>query len=241
MAEGWKIGALAKACGVSARALRHYHALGLLVPSGHCPGDHRVYTAADLARLQHILALKALGFSLDEVRACLDDPRFSAQRTLALHIEALDRVVAEGAALRERLKTLARGLESASGEDDLLTLIKETTMIEEHYTPEQLERLKARAEALGPERIKEAEQAWPKLIAEVQALVDGGADPRSAEAQALAERWMALVAEFTGGAPDIQESLGRMYRSEPAAAERYGLKPELFAFIRQASGSEPEA
>ncbi|MGH2509988.1 MAG: MerR family transcriptional regulator, partial [Ktedonobacteraceae bacterium] len=59
-----------QAC-VTVRTLRYYDREGLLSPSAHTQAGHRLYSNADLARLQQILALKFLGFSLDEIRHCL--------------------------------------------------------------------------------------------------------------------------------------------------------------------------
>jgi len=44
----WAIGELAVATGVSVRSLRHYHRIGLLVPSGRTAAGHRRYTDAVL-------------------------------------------------------------------------------------------------------------------------------------------------------------------------------------------------
>ena len=64
----WKVGELAERTGLTVRTLHHYDAIGLLSPSGRTGSNHgsghRLYTAADVARLQQILSLKMLGFSI---------------------------------------------------------------------------------------------------------------------------------------------------------------------------------
>ncbi len=68
------IGDFARYGRVSARMLRHYDALGLLRPDRTDPATgYRFYGAAQLARLNRIVALKDLGFTLQQVRAVLDD------------------------------------------------------------------------------------------------------------------------------------------------------------------------
>jgi len=59
---------------VSARMLRHYDALGLLQPAytDRLTG-YRWYEARQLARLNRIVALKDLGFTLEQVGSILDD------------------------------------------------------------------------------------------------------------------------------------------------------------------------
>jgi hypothetical protein len=86
--------------------------------------------------------------------------------------------------------------------------------MEKYYTPEQLATLMARAEEIGDEHIREVEAEWPVLIAQVQAEYDAGTDPADPKVQALAQRWMELVREFTGGDPGITNSVNRMWQEE---------------------------
>lgn len=68
-----KIGDFARLGQVSVRMLRNYDELGLLVPAQVDQWtNYRSYTAGQLARLNRIVALKDLGFSLDAVGRLLD-------------------------------------------------------------------------------------------------------------------------------------------------------------------------
>ncbi|MEU5161472.1 MerR family transcriptional regulator [Streptomyces sp. NPDC020875] len=68
------IGDFARHGRVSARMLRHYDAIGLLRPEHTDPRTgYRHYTAAQLAVLNRIVALKDLGFTLDQVRRIVAD------------------------------------------------------------------------------------------------------------------------------------------------------------------------
>ncbi|MFD0406359.1 MerR family transcriptional regulator [Kitasatospora sp. NPDC127116] len=59
---------------VSVRMLRHYDAIGLLRPARVDPiSGYRSYEASQLARLNRVIALKELGFTLQQVRAVLDE------------------------------------------------------------------------------------------------------------------------------------------------------------------------
>jgi DNA-binding transcriptional MerR regulator len=66
------IGELAQSTGTTRRALRHYHAIGLLVPAHRTESGYRRYTVADAARLRRIHTLRALGLSLYQVAKVLD-------------------------------------------------------------------------------------------------------------------------------------------------------------------------
>ncbi|MEU9554337.1 MerR family transcriptional regulator [Streptomyces fumanus] len=68
------IGDFARHGRVSVRMLRHYDATGLLRPAHVDPASgYRYYTAAQLARLNRIIALKDLGFTLQQVRDIVDE------------------------------------------------------------------------------------------------------------------------------------------------------------------------
>ncbi|HEY0036834.1 MAG TPA: MerR family transcriptional regulator, partial [Longimicrobium sp.] len=68
----FRIGEFAALTRVSRRMLRHYDAIGLLKPEAADPRTgYRYYSAAQLPRLNRILALRECGFSLDEVEHLL--------------------------------------------------------------------------------------------------------------------------------------------------------------------------
>ncbi|WP_428936181.1 MerR family transcriptional regulator [Streptomyces sp. ACT015] len=68
------IGDFARHGRVSVRMLRHYDATGLLRPAHVDPASgYRHYTASQLARLNRIIALKDLGFTLQQVRDIVDE------------------------------------------------------------------------------------------------------------------------------------------------------------------------
>lgn len=68
------IGDFAKLGRVSVRMLRHYDSIGLLTPQVIDPhSGYRFYEIAQLQRLNRIVALKALGIRLDQVRQIVDE------------------------------------------------------------------------------------------------------------------------------------------------------------------------
>ena len=58
---------VASIAGVSVRALRHYHALGILPEPPRGPNGYRCYSALDVARVLRIKRLASLGFSLADI------------------------------------------------------------------------------------------------------------------------------------------------------------------------------
>ncbi|WP_256794883.1 MerR family transcriptional regulator [Terrabacter sp. Ter38] len=68
------IGDFARLAGVSVRMLRHYDALGLLRPARVDPhSGYRSYTTGQLDRVNRLVALKDLGFSLEDCGRLLGD------------------------------------------------------------------------------------------------------------------------------------------------------------------------
>ena len=71
------------------RTLHHYDSIGLLVPRIRTDAGYRLYTDADLLRLQQILIGRELGLSLEEIRQSLDDPGFDRRIALVNQRERL--------------------------------------------------------------------------------------------------------------------------------------------------------
>ena len=61
-------GQFAKMAGVSLRTIRFYDKQNILKPSYRTPSGARFYTEKDFAKLQQILLLKYLGFSLEDIK-----------------------------------------------------------------------------------------------------------------------------------------------------------------------------
>ena len=67
MEKKYKTGEFAKLANVTERTLRYYDKIGLLKPSFILSNGYRQYTDSDLLKLQKILSLKYLGFSIEEI------------------------------------------------------------------------------------------------------------------------------------------------------------------------------
>ncbi len=70
--------------GISIRTLHHYDEIGLLEPSGRSAAGYRLYSDADMARLQQILCFRALELPLDDIRRILTDPAYDAGAALRM-------------------------------------------------------------------------------------------------------------------------------------------------------------
>ena len=245
MGRLYRVGELAALTGVSVRTLHHYDAEGLLRPAGHSEGGHRLYSEDDLLRLQQILTLRYLGFGLKEIGGLLDRADFDLiaslriQRTaLRERMAELERIEAALDAVLERRRTTGRwpwelvARAAATVQESLSERSEPMNRTRQLYTLEQMQQFEALGREVGPERIREIEEQWQALIAEVRAGRD--LDPASAEARALADRWHALNAEIAQqyrAYPELWQAIGENYKNNAFAAEPRAPTPEDFAFI----------
>jgi DNA-binding transcriptional MerR regulator len=229
-----RVGELAKRTGLTVRTLHHYDDIGLLMPSLHTESGHRLYTAVDVGRLQQVVSLRQLGFSLEQVGNCLDEPDFSPLDVIRNQVARLRGQIELERRLCERLEDLAAVFGSAGTvtAEDFLRAIEAMTMIENYYTPEQMEMLKKRSEQVGPEYIKQGQDAWAQLHADVRVAMEQGIDPADPRAQALGRRRRDLVNAFTGGDAGIEQSLKRMWTEQrDKLVAQHGLDSKVYEYL----------
>ena len=68
----YRVGDLAKKLGKTARALRFYEQLGLLLPQARTPAGYRLYSEDALIQVQWIEQLQGMGFSLGDIKKFLE-------------------------------------------------------------------------------------------------------------------------------------------------------------------------
>lgn len=117
----FKIGDFSRLCQLSVRALRYYDEYGLLKPARvDRETGYRFYTAQQLPRLHRILALKDLGFSLEQIAGLLhgDLPAEQIRGMLRLRQVELQQQLAEE---RARLARVEMHLQQMEGEGKMPT------------------------------------------------------------------------------------------------------------------------
>jgi len=235
--EALKVGELARRTRLTIRTLHHYDEIGLLRPSLHTESGHRLYTAGDLARLQQVLSLRQLGFSLEEIRDCLDRPGFSPLEVIRLHVARLREQIELQRGLCERLEAFASAGEVSA--EDLLQTIEVMSVIESYYTPEQMESFRKRsaeAAAAGVDLTQQGTADWQELLAQLKVEMDSGTDPADPKVQALEKRRQALVNAFSGGDKAIEENLKRMWTEQgDKLCAQFGIDPKLMAYLGKAA------
>lgn len=231
--------------GVTLRTLRYYGQIGLLQPSFVTQAGHRRYTDRDLIRLQQILALKFLGFSLDQIRQMLRIEPLEVGDSL----EIQKRMMAEK---REQIDAVIRAIERAQelmarqGKLDWESLVqvikatqmeKQTEWWKKYYSEEAWKKIEERQRSYSKEQAEADARRWQEVIEGMREAARRGDDPGSPAVQDLARRWTGLVNEFTMGDPEIERGLAKLW-ADPQMPyqglyDRSGPEGE---FIRRALG-----
>ncbi len=204
------VGHLAKLAGLTVRALHHYDAIGLLVPSKRSESGYRLYTQDDVLQLYRIQGLRRLGLSLTEVQTVLARDGAMIPEMIAQQLAELDAQIEHATALRSRLlqlrERLAQGNEPDPG--DWLATVELFSHYDKYCSPEELNRLMVPG--------SEGEDEWKALVADVRAAMDRKLAPQSAEARALGDRWTRLVMRRVDGDIDLALKIKQAYLHDPA-------------------------
>ncbi|SDT42850.1 MerR family transcriptional regulator [Actinoplanes derwentensis] len=144
------IGDFARHGRVSVRMLRHYDATGLLRPAHVDPATgYRHYTAGQLARLNRIIALKDLGFTLQKVHDIVDGSLSTEELRgmLRLRRAELEAAMTAAAARLTQVEARLRAIESEGHmpTNDVVVVknvpslrVAELTAVAASYQPEDI-------------------------------------------------------------------------------------------------------
>ncbi len=242
----YQVREFAERFGVTIRTLHHYDHLGLLKPTIYSESGYRLYSDADVPRLQQIVTLKFLGFSLKQIGELLDGGVLELPAMLRMQREIMEEK-------RRQLDRAIRAVDSAEriilsksqpDRDVFIRIIEVITMeqnfqdkewLKKYYTEEQLADFETRA----LEHPGEAEQGtmdWMTLIGDVERAIADGVDPASREGRSLAARWSGLIESFTRGNTNVAKSLDALYADSPnwPATFKKPYSDEVEEFIRKA-------
>ena len=195
------IGDVARMAGVTARTLRHYESVGLLLPSSVGANGYRRYGDAELLRLQRILVLKALGLGLPEIAALLDEQRDELTALREHH----GRLLAERERLGRMADTVERTIRELSEQEgsDRMTIERPENLFE-GFDPSEYD--------------QEARERWPEEHASSKRFTDtltpADVERMQRETTAQIVRMAELQAAGTPvDAPAVQEEIDRLYAS----------------------------
>ena len=228
--------------GVTVRALHFYDEIGLLKPSFEKPNGYRVYTDADLLKLQQIVTLKFMGFSLEQVRELLDRKGFEVVKSLKIQAEVvrdeIGRLEQASRAIGQVLKTLeGQGRINRKKLIEIMEVIQmgedvKKAWHEKFFTEAELKEFQDIGKKYTPEMMEAYQRRWTELIEEIKKNLTR--DPAGKVAQSLAKRWVDLLNEGYGGHPGLKARIGDAYKTGAIPAEHRPFGPEVWEFIHKA-------
>ncbi|MBO9687211.1 MerR family transcriptional regulator [Roseateles chitosanitabidus] len=238
----YTIGDLAQRTGLTVRTLHHYEQLGLLVPSTRTEGGYRLYGDEDVRTLHRILAYRQIGLALKDIAPLL------APGAIVPLAELLDRQIAAVeatiAAQQRLLTTLQRTARRARDggaldTDELLRLISAQRILEQHYSAEEIDRLRAVQDGISAADMARFKTEIPRLMGVFrQGLQDGLAATAPAMREA-ARQWLALETLLPVD-EDLRRKGRRMLDADAGFQQMSGLDAALVRFIDAALAAEKQ-
>lgn len=132
-------GEFAKKANVTLRTIRYYDKQGILKPSRIDQNGYRLYTDSDFAKLQKILSLKYLGFSLEEIMTITinDQDQDFIRHSIDLQLSLVRKKMDHLSMVEQSLKETARKMEEDKeiDWDEMLRLLHVTN--QEHSLVDQ--------------------------------------------------------------------------------------------------------
>lgn len=238
----WPIAEVARASGLTSRALRHYEQIGLLRPSRVAHNGYRFYGDVEVARLYRILSLRALGLPLAAIRGALTD-EVSLAEAMRTHLARLetqrDQMLSQIAEVRRTLSDVTKG--STVSIDEVFQNFdprEHESEVRARWGDEAWQQGAARRSAMLPEEVQADDAHSRDVNAGLRAAAHDGVDPVSERFQSLVGAHFAWVTEQWAGQAPTRASyagLADLYVADERFAAVYG-GAEHAAVIRSAMG-----
>lgn len=140
-------GEFARKANVTLRTIRYYDKQGILKPSRIDKNGYRLYTDSDFAKLQKILSLKYLGFSLEEIMTITinDQDQDFIRHSIDLQLRLVRKKIEHLNLVEQSLKETARNMEEKKeiDWDEMLRLIhvtnQEHTLVDQYKNASNLD------------------------------------------------------------------------------------------------------
>lgn len=234
-----------KVSGVTSRTLRHYDAIGLLKPASVGHGGIRLYSQANLLRLQQILLLRELDLGLPQIQQVLDGQRDELTalrehrvriRDAAARLEELQRTVESTIAALEEGRNMSAA-EIFAGFDPSRQAAYESELLERFGAGvlEHIDASWARIAEMSTDDAAAISQGYADVEVALTQLLRGGASPGDEIVQELIALHYAIVCKFWTPDGQAYAGLAELYVTHPDFKARYDAHDESLAeFLRDA-------
>lgn len=234
----YSIGEMSKKTGVTIRTLDYYDEIGLVKPSSTTTGGHRQYEEEDVMRLEQVLALKYMGFSLGQIRSILQESTATWQQSIQHQLEMIAQQQKRLQALERALKGVLYSIEFEDGVNwpvilDIISLFQQTPDIDsklydKYFNNEEIESIVQMNKEIDPGILGQ----WTSIIYEVRAVMHE--DPASDNAQRVAERWMEQVYAMYGKDEELLDKMWQSLVDNKDSIAFYPMDKDVISFIERA-------
>jgi DNA-binding transcriptional MerR regulator len=228
---GYSVGQVASLAGVSVRTLHHYDDVGVLRPGARTAAGYRQYDDADVGRLRDVLSYRELGFSLEQVRSILDDPRADPSarlrdqhRLVRERIARLERVLVH---LEKMMEARQMGIDLTPQEQlevfgDGWRGAEYAAEAEQRWGDTEAWRQSARrTSAMSKDDWLAVKAETEALEADLASAFAGGTAPTDERAMDLAERHRLGIERFYDVSYEMHRGLAQMYLADPRFTSHY--------------------
>lgn len=235
----YTIGKLSEISQVSVRTLRYYDEIGFLLPSEKNAAGRRFYSEDKVAKLQHILMLRDLGFSLDTIHQFLISREFDLSSILKMRRKIIQEEL-------NQLKKIEGSIEALIDIAEMETQMEWETIFatytshssnKQHlreswtkYFSEEEQQIVDSFPVFGEKSGDESQ--WEALAQKVRANLHQ--DPASPVAQDLAKEWLELVDRMYQGNGKLANKVWELNKTKKPHQRVFAYEPELILFIEQA-------
>ncbi|MFE6079104.1 MerR family transcriptional regulator [Paenibacillus sp. NPDC057886] len=211
-----KVKEVAELVGISVRTLHHYDEIGLLTPDEVTSAGYRLYSDANLEKLQQILFFKELDFSLKDIKEILNNPSFDREEALNMHRRIL---LEKRQRLDQMIATIDKSVQHVRGEIKMTAKEQFEGFDFSHNPYEQearerwgdqtVDQANQKIQSQSPEKQKALSDQMNSIYTRLAAIRH--TDPTSAEAQAGISEWYGYLNNMGNYSPEVFRALGQMY------------------------------
>lgn len=244
----WYANNLSKLTRVSVRTLHYYDKIGLLKPSLRLSNGYRLYSEADLLKLQQIIALKFLGFELSQIKTLLVTDvniveHFSMQ---AQFLQKKAEALVEASSILRRITADCSDKKSIPWEKtiQLIEVYRMTQELENSWLKKILNQEELKQYAAFVQGLKSShnlhdkakfEKDWAILVTDVKKNINN--DPASEIGVDIGKRCMIMINELYGKEHlNLRTKIWEEgYKKNQMPEGEHALSPQIVAWLDKAA------
>jgi len=221
MSKHYRIQEVLQLTTVSLRTLHYYDEINLLSPSFRTEGGHRLYTEKDILKLQQIVTLKFMGFSLKVIKKILENADFNIEQSLKIQADVMKK---EASRINSISKLLDHVVNKFSHDPEFawhniykiisilqLNESEKQSWYAKYLTASDLQELNVLFSKFPDDFWSDYHKRWSDLFNEVRQNIH--TDPEGETGKYLAQKWMSLVTEVYGENRQLSSTLWEGYKA----------------------------